>query len=224
MASEGSRLRGLYAITAGTVDTARLCRQVEAAIEGGAALVQYRSKDLDAELRLAQARALVQLCRGHGVPLIVNDSIELAVACGADGVHVGRGDAGARAARAALPRGIVGVSCYADVALARDAADAGADYIGIGSVFPSPTKPHAIHAPLELIARAHDACGLPVAAIGGITPSNAASVVAAGAAMLAVISALFEADDVAGAARGFARLFETSTPGPLDARTQPQPL
>ena len=223
MPSDGP-LRGLYAITPGTADTARLTREVEAAIEGGAALVQYRAKDLPPELRLEQARRLAALCRGRDVPLIVNDSPELALAAGADGVHLGRDDGDVRAARRALPRGIVGVSCYADLARAREAAQAGADYVGIGSVFPSSTKPNAVHAPLELLARAHAESGLPVAAIGGITLANAPRVVAAGAAMIAVISALFEADDVSSAARGFARVFDTPTNGPTDARAQPQPV
>ena len=223
MASDGP-LRGLYAITPGHADTALLVRQVEAALEGGAALVQYRAKELAPALRLEQARRLAAVCRSHDALLIVNDSAELALAAGADGVHLGREDGDARAARSALPRAILGVSCYADLQRARDAAEAGADYIGIGSVFPSPTKPHAVHAPLELLARAHAESGLPVAAIGGITLANAPRVVAAGAAMLAVITALFDADDVSSAARGFARLFDVSPTGPSDVRTQPQPL
>jgi thiamine-phosphate pyrophosphorylase len=199
-------------------------RQVEAALEGGAALLQYRAKDLAPALRLEQARKLAPLCRARRVALIVNDSPELALAAGADGVHLGREDGDARAARRALPAGIVGVSCYADLSRARDAAAAGADYIGIGSMFPSSTKPQAVRAPLDLIARAHAESGLPVAAIGGLTLANAPSVVAAGAAMIAVISALFDADDVSSAARRFARLFDPPTPGSSDARTQPQPL
>jgi len=223
MASDGP-LRGLYAITPGTADTALLVRQVEAVLEGGAALVQYRAKDLAPALRLEQARRLAVVCRAHRAALIVNDSPELALAAGADGVHLGRDDGDARAARLAMPGAIVGVSCYADLQRARDAAGAGADYIGIGSVFPSPTKPHAVHAPLDLLARAQAESGLPVAAIGGITLANAPRVIGAGAAMIAVISALFDADDVSCAARGFARLFDTPTTGPSDVRTQPQPV
>jgi len=225
MASEGARaLRGLYAITPELSDTAELVRRVGAAIDGGAALVQYRAKHATAGLRIVQAGALAALCRARGVPLIVNDSVELALAVGADGVHVGRDDGDATAARRAMPRGIIGVSCYGELARVRDAALAGADYVGIGSVYPSSTKSAASAAPLELISSARAAGSLPVAAIGGITPSNAAPVVAAGADMLAVISALFGADDVSSAARGFARLFETPTSGIPDVRTQPRPV
>ena len=208
MASRPARaLRGLYAVTPELADTDELSRRVAAAIEGGAALVQYRAKLASQPLKLAQARRLAALCRQNGVPLIVNDSVELALAAGADGVHLGREDGEVRAARNAMPGGIVGVSCYADIDRARAARGSGADYIGVGSMFPSPTKPAAVRAPLELLARAAEASGLPVAAIGGITLDNAPRVVAAGADMAAVISALFEADDVCSAARDFARLF-----------------
>jgi thiamine-phosphate pyrophosphorylase len=225
MTSEHARaLRGLYAVTPGTADTGKLVAQVGACLEGGAALVQYRAKDLAHDLKLEQARRLAEVCRHHGVALIVNDSVELALAAGADGVHLGRDDGDPRAARRAFPHGIVGVSCYNEIERARDAGAAGADYIGIGSVFASATKPGAVRAPLELIARARAASGLPVAAIGGITAANAPLAIAAGADMVAVIGALFEARDIAAAAKDFARLFETQHPGSHDARAQPQPL
>jgi hypothetical protein len=119
-------------------------------------------------------------------------------------------DAAPAAARAALPHGIVGVSCYATPETARAAAQAGADYVGIGSVFASATKPGALRASLEDIARARRAGGLPVAAIGGITAANVAEVAAAGADMAAVISALFDAPDVAGAARALSQPFRAA--------------
>jgi thiamine-phosphate pyrophosphorylase len=225
MTSERARaLRGLYAVTSGVADTGKLLAQVNACLDGGAALVQYRAKDLPGALKLEQARALAAACRSHGAPLIVNDSVDLALAAGANGVHLGREDGDPRAARRAFPHGILGVSCYNEIERARDAGAAGADYIGIGSVFTSATKPAAVHAPLELIARARAASGLPVAAIGGITAANAPLALAAGADMVAVIGALFEARDIAAAAQDFARLFETQRPGPHDARAQPQPL
>jgi len=200
-------LRGLYAITPGMADTAALVERVAQALDGGAALVQYRAKDAAPALALEQARRLVALCRARGVPLIVNDSVELALAAGADGVNVGREDAGIAAARAALPRGIVGASCYAMPERARAAAAAGADYVAIGSVFASATKPGAVRASLEHVALARRAGGLPVAAIGGITAGNVAEVAAAGADMAAVISALFDAPDVRTTARALSRPF-----------------
>jgi thiamine-phosphate pyrophosphorylase len=225
MASEPARLpRGLYAITPEMADTALLGTRVEACLAGGAALLQYRAKNASPALALEQARRLAGICRARGVPFVVNDSIDLALACGADGVHVGREDADARAARRALPHGIVGVSCYADAAGASAAAAAGADYVAIGSVFASPTKPAAVRAPLDLIGKARAASGLPVVAIGGITLANAPQAIAAGADMVAVISAVFDAPDIAAAARAFAHLYAEPLPGSRDARAQPQPL
>jgi thiamine-phosphate pyrophosphorylase len=206
-AASARALRGLYAITPPQPDTRRLVHLVGRAVDGGAALVQYRAKDLDRGAMIAQARELVGLCRPRGVPLIVNDCVEVALACGADGVHLGRDDVPPAKARALMPGAIIGVSCYADIARAREAGRARADYIGIGSVFASPTKPSAVRAPLELVPRAKAESGLPVAAIGGIDISNAPDVVAAGADMVAVISALFDAGDVEAAARRFASFF-----------------
>ena len=218
------RLRGLYAVTPGLAGTDELAAKVEAALAGGAAMIQYRAKEVRRELALEQARRLVRLCRGHGVPLIVNDSVDLALAAQADGVHLGRDDGDARAARRALPRGIVGVSCYADPGRARAAAEAGADYVAIGSVFASATKPDAARAPLELLARARADSGLAVVAIGGITADNAPAAIDAGADMVAVIAAVFDAPDVRAAAAGIARLFDPPASARRDARAQPQPL
>ena len=223
MASSGeARLRGLYAITPQVEDTARLRGLVSDAIAGGAALVQYRQKGLAHALALAQARELASLCRQAGVAFIVNDSIELALDCGADGVHVGRDDAAVAQARRAMPRGIVGASCYADPRAAAVAAREGADYVGIGSVFASSTKPAAVRAPLSAIALARREGGIAVAAIGGITADNAREALDAGADMVAVISAIFDAPDVTRASRAIARLFDTDTSS--HARTQPRAL
>jgi len=203
----GHRLEGLYAITPECADTADLVSRVERCLEGGAALVQYRAKTAAPALALEQARSLAALCRSFGVPLIVNDSIDLAAASGADGVHLGRDDASVADARGALSNAIIGVSCYADPALARIAAKNGADYVGIGSVFASSTKPKAVRASLASLGEAR-LCGLPVAAIGGITLANADEALAGGADMLAVIAALFDAPDVRGAARAFSNRFD----------------
>jgi thiamine-phosphate pyrophosphorylase len=222
MASEpGARLRGLYVITPEMADTGALCARVSQCLAGGAALVQYRAKNAGAALALEQARSLADLCRAAGAVFIVNDSIDLVRACDADGVHVGRDDAGVAEARRELPGRIVGASCYDDPAKAEAAARAGADYVAIGSVFASPTKPGARRAPLDRIAEAARRSGLPVAAIGGIDLANAREVREAGADMLAVISAVFDAPDVEAAARAFARLYENPT-SPRDARTQPR--
>ena len=217
------KLRGLYAITPERGDAEELAARVAECIAGGASLVQYRAKRAGGAAALVQARAIAQACREGGVPLIVNDSVELAAAVQADGVHLGRDDVSVREARIVLPHALIGLSCYDDPERARAAARDGADYVGIGSMFPSSTKPGAVRAPLEAIERAHRVSGLPVAAIGGITAENAASLVAAGADMIAVIAALFDAQDVRLAAQRLARLYEPSD-GHNDVRTQPQPV
>ena len=224
MTSERARLRGLYAVTPGIAKTALLCERVREALAGGAAMIQYRAKDAGRVLALEQSRGLAALCADAGVPFIVNDSLDLALEVGADGVHLGRDDVDPREARRRMPRGLIGVSCYADPERARLAAQAGADYVAIGSVFASSTKPHAVRAPLELIAHARDVSGLPVVAIGGITPGNAAQAIDAGADMVAVINAVFDAPDVRAAAGAFARLFESQSSGRHDVRAQPQSL
>ena len=224
MTSERAPLRGLYAVTPGRADTAALLELVSGAIAGGAAMIQYRAKDATRELALEQARGLAALCADAGVPFIVNDSVDLALEAKADGVHLGRDDADPRDARRRMPRGLIGVSCYADPERARIASRAGADYVAIGSVFASSTKPNAVRAPLELIGSAREISRLPVVAIGGITPGNALQAIAAGADMVAVINAVFDAPDVRAAAGAFARLFESPASGRQDVRAQPQSL
>jgi len=216
------RLAGLYAITPEDPDTSRLVDRVRACLEGGARAVQYRAKSLAPEARRAQGQALATVCRDHGVPLIVNDSVELALEIGADGVHLGRDDGDAQAARKRLGDRIIGVSCYDQPARALKAASEGADYVAIGSVFPSSTKPGAVRASLSLLAEARAVSGLPVVAIGGVTSRNAGAAIAAGADMVAVISALFDAPDIRAAAREIARLFNESPRGAHDVRTQPR--
>ncbi|MEW9625578.1 thiamine phosphate synthase [Rhodanobacter geophilus] len=197
--------RGLYAITDGP--RADLPEAVAQALAGGARVLQYRDKSADAARRHAEATVLRQLCDRYAVPLIVNDDIALAAAVGAAGVHLGRDDDDLAAARAALgPGAIIGVSCYDSLERARAAAAVGADYVAFGAFFPSPTKPQAARAPLELL-RQSAALGVPRVAIGGITPDNAPSLVEAGADFLAVISAVFAAPDVRAAAQRFARLY-----------------
>lgn len=198
-------LRGLYAITDGP--RADLVEASAAALAGGARLLQYRDKTHDAARRADEARALQALCAAHGVPLIVNDDVELAAAVGAAGVHLGEDDLAVGAARARLgAQAIVGVSCYDSIERARRLAAAGADYLAFGAFFPSPTKPQARRATTGLL-RAAKPLGLPLVAIGGITPDNAAPLVDAGADCLAVISALFAHADVQTQARRFSHLF-----------------
>lgn len=189
-------MRGLYAITP---EGPGLLEKVRAALQGGIALLQYRRKGGTLE----EAKDILKLARDYRVPLIVNDSVELALAIGADGVHLGRDDGDLAVARRKLKDGLLGVSCYDRLDLARAAVTAGADYVAFGSVFASPTKPAAVRAPLSLFAAE---LGVPKCAIGGITLENAPQLVAAGAELLAVITDLFDAPDIAGRARAYAKL------------------
>ena len=196
---------GLYAITDGP--RADLAAAAAAALRGGAAMLQYRDKTADAARRVAEATALLELCRRGGVPLIVNDDIELAAAVGAHGVHLGEGDVSVAQARARLgAEAIIGVSCYASIARARAAAAAGAAYLAFGAFFPSPTKPHAARANIQLLHEARP-LGLPLVAIGGITPGNARELIDAGADFVAAISGVFADADPAAAAREYAKCF-----------------
>jgi thiamine-phosphate pyrophosphorylase len=201
----------LYAITPDEPDTDALLRKVAQAIAGGARLVQYRNKAAASELRLAQARALMELCRPQGVPLIVNDHLDLALAVDADGLHLGADDGNVASARRALGQNrMLGASCYNRFELAVAARDAGADHVAFGAAFASPTKPGAVSAPHALYARARAELGLPVVAIGGITADNAAEVIGAGAQAVAVITDLFSAADITAAARRYQALFDPS--------------
>lgn len=201
-------ISGLYAVTPDGDDTPALIAAVEAALAGGAGLLQYRNKPAPAVLRLSQASALLVLCRRYRVPLIINDDLDLALAVSADGLHLGAEDGSLAAARARLGTAkILGASCYDRLELALEAARLGADYVAFGSFFPSSVKPGAVRAPLTLLRDAKRRLSMPVVAIGGITLENAPQLIAAGADGVAVISALFGADDVELSARRFSALF-----------------
>jgi thiamine-phosphate pyrophosphorylase len=203
------RIRGLYAVTPETLDSDWLYARVKAVMAGGARMVQYRSKGVDARRRGQQAGRLVDLCGAQGALLIINDDVALARELRADGVHLGREDMQVADARAALgSRTLIGVSCYDSLARAREAQSEGANYVAFGSFFPSGVKPGAVRAPLELLRAARAVIDLPVVAIGGITPENGRTLVEAGADALAVISSLFHVPDSYLAAQAFTALFQ----------------
>lgn len=205
-------LHGLYVITDEALCASRGIETcVQAALDGGARIVQYRDKSDDHARRLRETTALRKLCESRRAVFIVNDDVALARASGAHGVHIGREDSDIHSARDLLgPEAIIGVSCYDDFARARRAANAGASYVAFGSVFPSAIKPDARRAPLELFDRARRELAVPACAIGGIDAWNIAQLARAGAAMVAVISAVFAADDIERQSRLLSERFEAN--------------
>jgi len=202
------RISGLYAITPDQADTQKLVQQVRLALEGGTRCIQYRNKSDDGALRLQQAMALMQLCREFSVPLIINDNLDLALEIRADGVHLGDQDCPISHAKSKLGAGkIIGVSCYANLQRALHATAEGANYVAFGSFFVSAVKPDAVRAPLSLLHEAKLRLSVPVVAVGGIDLQNAESLIGAGADAVAVISALFNAQDTRETAKTFTALF-----------------
>ena len=205
------RLRGLYVITDQDLFLnlqTDICTPVREAIRGGARLVQYRNKTTDVETKYAEALALRALCEEHAVTLLINDDVELAKRVDAHGVHIGQTDMRCEQAREILGENkIIGVTCHNDIALAQQAQHAGADYVAFGRFFPSRTKPSATPATFEILQLAKTSLSIPVAAIGGITPENAHTLVAQGAEMLAVSHSVFAASDISTSAKQISELF-----------------
>lgn len=201
-----AEIRGLYAITDPKLIAAeRLLSACEAALRGGARLLQYRDKPASDTTRRQRAASLRDLCRDHGALLLVNDDPQLAADIGADGVHIGQSDGGILRARQLLgAEAVIGVTCHSDKDLANAAAAAGASYVAFGRFYPSHTKPGAAQADLSILATT---VPLPKVAIGGVTPDNAPALIAAGADAVAVIHSLFSAADIEAQARLFANLF-----------------
>lgn len=207
------KLRGLYAITdSQLLAGGKLLPYVEAALKGGARLLQYRDKSGDEARRLREAEALGKLCTRYGAQMIINDDAELAARLGV-GLHLGQGDGSLSAARALLGRqAIIGGTCHASLDLADAALKEGASYIAFGRFYNSQTKPGAPAATLDLLEQASQRFHSPIVAIGGVTLENAPELIARGASMVAVIHALFGADSAAEVerrARAFSALFDT---------------
>lgn len=200
--------QGLYLVTPDWDDTGRLVDITRSALHAGAAMLQYRNKAASAALRLEQAAALLALCRRYHRPLVINDHVELCLTLDADGVHVGATDASVAQARAALGAGkIVGASCYGDLALARAAERDGASYVAFGGFYPSRIKQYSFRTEPAIIDQARAGIALPLVVIGGMTPENAAPLVARGAGMVAAISSVYGAAVPGAVVRAFDALF-----------------
>ena len=207
MEQQHQTLRGLYIVTPDWDDTARLLTVTEQALQGGAAIVQYRHKTAQPLQRMEQAAALLSLCRQYQKPLIINDHLDLCQALDADGLHVGGTDIDVAAARAALgEHKIVGASCYGDLQRAKDAAAAGASYIAFGGFYPSRIKKYDFRTEYDIVSEAAG-IGLPRVVIGGMTLENCQPLVQRGSEMVAAISSVYFEEDPQAAARAFAALF-----------------
>lgn len=203
-------ISGLYAVTPDEPDTDVLLHKVQAALQGGISVLQYRNKLANHKLKTQQARAILPLCRQYQVPFIINDSIKLCLTLDADGVHLGGDDGNLIEARARLGASkILGASCYNRFDLALEAQQAGADYVAFGACFASSTKPSAPVASLDLFKLAKSQLSIPAVAIGGITLENAPLAIKAGASSIAVINAIFNAADIELTTQRFTKLFNT---------------
>lgn len=202
----------LYAVTdRAWTGSQPLARQVEAALQNGATCLQLREKALDPAAFREEARQMAALCRRYGVPLIINDNVEVALACGAAGVHLGQQDMPiAQARRMAGPDLILGASAHT-VQEALEAQAAGADYLGVGAVFSTSTKADASPLPLTTLREICAAVSIPVVAIGGITETNLLQLTGCGAAGVAVVSAIFGAPDPGAATARLVRLARQMT-------------
>jgi thiamine-phosphate pyrophosphorylase len=202
---------GLYVVLDRTAAAGRdLATVLDAVLQGGARMVQLREKTWPSGTLFPVAERLRARCRAAGVPFIVNDRVDLAVAVGADGVHLGQDDLPPAAARALLKPGmILGLSTHS-VAQAEAAQAAGADYVAVGSMYPTATKPEFQLVGPALVRELRPRIRVPLVAIGGITPENAGEVIAAGADAVAVISAVCGARDPAAAARRFVQVIEAA--------------
>jgi len=195
---------GLYLITdQKLIPRERFAETVEAAVRGGASILQLREKDTPHDEVIVLGKKLLGITRRYGIPLIINDSPELAAEIGADGVHLGEGDAGISHARSVLGEGaIIGVSCYGKMERGLEALAWGADYVAFGTPYNTPTKPGRTPTPFEVLREAAARIkGIPVFAIGGITAENAEDVLDTGVSGIAVITSVFGAADPEKAAR-----------------------
>lgn len=210
MSAKQQILQGLYAITdSALLADGRLLPYCEAALRGGARVLQYRDKSGDHAQRLDEAQALQQLCQQYQARLIINDDMHLAAQLGAD-LHLGQGDGNLLQARELLGSdAIIGSTCHAQFELAESAVAQQADYIAFGRFYDSHTKPGSVLATPQLLTQAQSLKS-PIVAIGGITLENSGTLLEHGAHMLAVIHALFAADSAAEVeqrARAFSALF-----------------
>ena len=199
----------LYAVTdRAWVGAQTLYEQVEAALKGGVTCVQLREKELEEAAFLAEAVELCRLCKSYGVPFIINDNVEIAIRCGADGIHVGQEDMTVLDVRCRVgEQMIIGVSVHT-VEEAQEAVRNGADYLGAGSVFPTTTKTDVSPLSFHTLRAICSAVNVPVVAIGGIGKGNLERLSGSGVDGVALVSAIFSAHDIEAECRELRSLSE----------------
>jgi thiamine-phosphate pyrophosphorylase len=201
-------IKGLYAITPDMADLNTLIQKTQLAIEGGAFMVQYRSKILNRDVKMQQCAAILRLCREYEIPCIVNDDVDMCRILEADGVHLGEKDDNIAEVRRILGEdAIIGSSCYDQLERAKRAQKEGASYVAFGAMFPTSTKPNAPRATLGLLREAKPQLKIPVVAIGGITVNNAHDVIEAGVDAIAVINSLYESNSIKETAETLSQMF-----------------
>jgi len=202
-------IKGLYAITPDSADLNTLIQKTQWAIEGGAFMVQYRSKIQDRDVKIQQCAAILRLCREYEIPCIVNDDVEMCRVLEADGVHLGEKDDSIAEVRHILGEdAIIGSSCYDQLNRAKSAQKEGASYVAFGAMFPTSTKPNAPRATLALLKEAKREIQIPIVAIGGITVNNGHDVIKTGIDAIAVITSLYEAKSIKETAETFVKMFQ----------------
>lgn len=199
----------LYAVTDRSwVGEKTLYQQVEEALRGGVTCVQLREKDMSDDEFLQEAKEIHALCQKYGVPFIVNDNVEIAVACGAEGIHVGQEDMEAGDVRRRVGDGVIlGVSVHT-VEEARDAVRNGADYLGLGAVFPTSTKTDVEQMTNETLRAICDAVNIPIVAIGGINSGNIEKLAGSGVDGVALVSAIFSVANIESTCQELRKLAE----------------
>ena len=201
-------IKGLYAITPDMADLNTLIQKTQSAIEGGAFMVQYRSKIQDRDVKMQQCAAILRLCREYEIPCIVNDDVDMCRSLEADGVHLGEKDDNIAEVRRILGEdAIIGSSCYDQLERAKQAQKEGASYVAFGAMYPTSTKPNAPRATIGLLREANSQIQIPIVAIGGITVNNAHDVIETGVDAIAVINSLYESHSIKETAETLSQMF-----------------
>jgi thiamine-phosphate pyrophosphorylase len=191
------KLKGLYVITDDILTPRNsVFEKVEQSLKGGAGIVQLRDKNSDDQTVIDKASKLQQICRKYGAVFILNDKIELAVKLNCDGLHIGKSDHGNFEQIRKNFKGIIGVSCYGDISLAKEFEKKGADYVAFGSFFSSPTKPDSGVVPLDILTKAKEQLNIPICAIGGINSKNITKVMNHNPDMVSLISDIWKSPDI----------------------------